>query len=95
MIELPKISWQKDGKCVGHAALRPDDFFIEGKYARNGATYSAHVMALKAVCAGCPVKKECLSFAIENREKYGIWGGKTSAERKNMLRTPKQERGAA
>lgn len=36
----------------------------------------------KRVCARCPVQEECLSWAIENGEQWGIWGGKTPEERK-------------
>ena len=29
----------------------------------------------KATCAQCPVMLECREWAIENNERYGIWGG--------------------
>ena len=29
----------------------------------------------KLICLDCPLKVACKSTAIENREKYGIWGG--------------------
>ncbi|MBL0202903.1 MAG: WhiB family transcriptional regulator [Candidatus Microthrix sp.] len=29
----------------------------------------------KAVCAECPVRQDCLEFAISVREKEGVWGG--------------------
>ena len=38
--------------------------------------------AAKAVCDTCPVKQECLEYALEAREGYGIWGGLTELERK-------------
>lgn len=40
----------------------------------------------KAICARCPVQVECLEYALENREQYGVWGGTTRDERKAMLR---------
>lgn len=42
--------------------------------------------AAKAVCNTCPVKQECLEYALEAREAYGIWGGMTELERKALLR---------
>ncbi len=36
----------------------------------------------KALCGRCPVENECLAFAIENAEQYGIWGGMNHAERR-------------
>ncbi|MBK6501453.1 MAG: WhiB family transcriptional regulator [Candidatus Microthrix parvicella] len=39
----------------------------------------------KAVCAECPVRQDCLEFAISVREKEGVWGGATAAERRAAL----------
>lgn len=35
----------------------------------------------KAVCAGCPVRDECLAHAQAAGERYGVWGGLTADER--------------
>jgi WhiB family redox-sensing transcriptional regulator len=43
---------------------------------RNG-----DVMLAKKFCEECPVKNECLQFALVNNEQYGIWGGLTLKER--------------
>lgn len=32
--------------------------------------------AARAICAECPVRKECRQFAQDNHEEYGIWAGK-------------------
>ncbi len=29
----------------------------------------------KALCAACPIRKGCLSAAIDRREPWGVWGG--------------------
>jgi WhiB family redox-sensing transcriptional regulator len=39
----------------------------------------------KAICATCPVRIECLDYAIEIREPHGIWGGLNELERKAVL----------
>ena len=39
----------------------------------------------KAVCAQCPVKAECLEFALATNQDSGIWGG-TSEEERRLLR---------
>lgn len=36
----------------------------------------------KKICSTCPVRKECLSFALVNNLKYGVWGGMSYHERK-------------
>jgi len=38
------------------------------------------------VCAGCAVRDECLDFALETRQRYGIWGGTTERQRRRMIR---------
>ena len=38
----------------------------------------------KAVCRGCEVKTECLGFALENMERYGVWGGFSERERRSI-----------
>jgi hypothetical protein len=35
----------------------------------------------KRICAQCPVRAECLDYAIAADEKHGIWGGLNRAER--------------
>ena len=40
----------------------------------------------KTICADCPVLNPCLEFAIEHREKNGVWGGATERERMRIIR---------
>jgi WhiB family redox-sensing transcriptional regulator len=44
------------------------------------------VTAAKAVCAACPVRQECLAFALRTGQGHGIWGGLTVEERQQALR---------
>lgn len=39
-----------------------------------------------ALCAICPVRDECLDYALESRERFGIWGGTTDKERRKLIR---------
>lgn len=62
--------------------LRPaqaDDFFPD--VAGRGAAFGGP----KAVCRSCPVTAECLQFALDGREAYGLWGGLTTPERDRLL----------
>lgn len=53
-------------------------FFIE----RNGSNRPA-----KKVCSGCPVKVQCLQWAIDNRElEHGVYGGLDPHERQQLVR---------
>jgi WhiB family redox-sensing transcriptional regulator len=39
----------------------------------------------KVICSRCPVRGECLDFALRVREPHGIWGGLTELERRSLL----------
>lgn len=40
----------------------------------------------KAVCDRCPVREHCLEHALGSREREGVWGGFTEAERRRIVR---------
>ena len=65
MIEENSIAegWQDFANCLG---VDPDLFFPE----RGASTREA-----KEVCRGCVVRGDCLEYALQNSEKFGIWGG--------------------
>lgn len=37
-----------------------------------------------AVCKLCPHADKCLAFALRNRMDFGVWGGKTTAQRRKL-----------
>jgi WhiB family redox-sensing transcriptional regulator len=61
----------------------PDLFFPE----RGASTREA-----KAVCRGCEVRDECLEYALDQGEKFGIWGGLSERERRRVRRQRAMER---
>jgi WhiB family transcriptional regulator, redox-sensing transcriptional regulator len=65
-------SWRLEGLC---AETDPEAFFPE----KGGSTRDA-----KRVCAGCPVRMECLEYALGNDERFGIWGGLSERERRRV-----------
>jgi WhiB family redox-sensing transcriptional regulator len=42
--------------------------------------------AAEAVCAGCPVRVDCLEYALAAGEKFGIWGGVSQKARRRIKR---------
>ena len=42
----------------------------------------------KAVCRGCSVIDDCLTWALESGQDSGIWGGTSEEERREILRRP-------
>ncbi len=67
-------SWQADAACHDVDA---DLFFSLDEREQQQAL---------AVCASCPVRRECLEHAIANGEHYGIWGGTREGERRRLMR---------
>jgi WhiB family redox-sensing transcriptional regulator len=46
----------------------------------------------KAICAGCPVRVPCLAYALDHNERFGVWGGLSERERREL---PRGRRAAA
>ena len=44
------------------------------------------VAKAKAICDTCPVKAQCLEFALSDEIEFGIFGGVTPSERKAMAK---------
>ena len=38
----------------------------------------------KQLCSTCPVRRECLTYALESNQVDGIWGGLTLDERRRL-----------
>lgn len=73
-------SWQPVALCRGnHSHLFFPPTTSERKEERERRELRA-----KAVCRVCPVQADCLRYAIESTEQYGIWGGYTETERRQL-----------
>ncbi len=44
------------------------------------------VAAAVAACEGCPAREPCLRYALAAKERFGVWGGLTAAERQQLAR---------
>jgi WhiB family transcriptional regulator, redox-sensing transcriptional regulator len=74
-------TWQMKGLCRGnHSYL----FFPPSTVERKDERERREIKA-KAICSVCPVKEDCLEFALEIKEPYGIWGALTETERRQVL----------
>jgi WhiB family redox-sensing transcriptional regulator len=71
--------WMAKGRC---AETDPEVFFPE----KGGSTRQA-----KQVCRGCEVRVECLDYALRTDQRFGIFGGLSERERREL----KRSRGAA
>jgi len=42
--------------------------------------------AALGICAICPVASDCLDYALESKERFGVWGGTTERARRRLSR---------
>ncbi len=68
----PDTSWHEHAACRG---VDPELFFPP----RGGEWDEA-----RHVCERCPVRRECLEYALETGEKFGIWGGTSERQRRGL-----------
>jgi len=71
---LAPPAWQDRALC---AEVDPELFFPEP----GGSTGEA-----KRVCMACEVRAECLEFALETGDQFGIYGGLSPTERRRLPR---------
>ncbi|MDT7742058.1 MAG: WhiB family transcriptional regulator, redox-sensing transcriptional regulator [Actinomycetota bacterium] len=65
--------WRHRARCRGED---PDTLFVQGAQQRD----------VREVCKACPVRTECLAHALDNRIRFGVWGGMTERERRALLK---------
>jgi WhiB family transcriptional regulator, redox-sensing transcriptional regulator len=70
-----KASWRLAAAC------RPTDPELFFPPSESGKARE-QIAEAKAICAGCPVRRQCLEFALRTRQTHGIWGGLTELERR-------------
>lgn len=66
--------WMREARC---RHLDPGEFFPSD---------GVGVEVAKRICAECPVRTECLEYALEFRIDHGVWGGTSERERRRILR---------
>lgn len=66
--------WQERALC---AQTDPEAYFPD----KGGNGQDA-----KKTCQRCEVRVECLEYALDNGERFGIWGGLSERERRKLKR---------
>lgn len=73
--EFEDMEWASDAACIGED---PETF-----YPPPGRGFAE---TAKRICATCPVKEQCLQFALKYKQYWGVWGGFAEGERKPLHR---------
>lgn len=77
----PGTEWQQDGLCRDTDA----SVFFPPPHFEHKPEREAREAKAKGICAHCPVRAECLDWALATREPHGVWGGYSESERKQIL----------
>jgi WhiB family redox-sensing transcriptional regulator len=76
--QAERRDWWRSAACRD---ADPELFFPVTQYGPGaGETERA-----KAVCEACPVRRECLLYALTTGQAHGVWGGLTESERQPLL----------
>lgn len=71
--------WREFGSC---RKLETNMFFPVGQTGEA----EIKIARAKSVCVPCPVRQQCLEFAITTNQEYGVWGGHSEEERRIVRR---------
>lgn len=66
--------WQARALCKKYPDI---DFFPSDGYG---------VTVAQRICADCPVRTDCLEYALGHNEDHGVWGGASERERRRIRR---------
>jgi WhiB family transcriptional regulator, redox-sensing transcriptional regulator len=72
----PPDAWQARGLCAELPTSEADRLFFPERGQSSKAA--------RALCSECPVQAECLEYALERREAFGVWGGTTERDRRKI-----------
>jgi WhiB family redox-sensing transcriptional regulator len=86
--EHHRMDWRDKSACL---TADPELFFPVG----NTGPAVDQIDKAKAVCARCTVTEQCLQYALENGQDYGVWGGLSEDERRALKRRAARARRAS
>lgn len=78
--EMAALDWQQFGACRSEDAslfFSPETEGREDKQVR--------LEKAKRICGRCIVREFCRAYALENEEEFGVWGGLSEGERKELI----------
>lgn len=73
--------WHKAAICF---TLPPSTFFGDAEAQRSMSPLQIKQAA--EICETCPVFAQCLTYALEHKEQYGVWAGTSGRVRMRMQR---------
>jgi WhiB family transcriptional regulator, redox-sensing transcriptional regulator len=71
------LNWQSEATCAKPSNKYALDWFFSKDFKEK--------YAAKNMCFTCPVRSECLQWALEHRQIWGIWGGRDEVDIRRTL----------
>lgn len=71
------LNWQRNASCARPENKKSINWFFSKDFSEK--------YAAKNMCFSCPVRKNCLQWALEHRQIWGIWGGKDEVDIRRAL----------
>lgn len=84
---LEDVSWMNRAAC---RESDPKLFFPARDTEDNEPAVKTAYDLARDICADCSVINECLVYAMTINAESGMWGGKSPAERRKMIRTQRR-----
>jgi len=73
------LTWQEQARCA------VDDPEILNICFNDEDSEIDYTDAAKEICSQCPVRRQCLQYALDNEERFGVWGGADESTRRWAL----------
>jgi len=71
------LNWQSEATCAKPSNKYALDWFFSKDFKEK--------YAAKNMCSTCPVRSQCLQWALEHRQIWGIWGGRDEVDIRRTL----------
>jgi len=72
-----ELEWQRQAACARPENKTMIDYFFSKEFNKK--------YAAKNLCFSCPVRAQCLKWALEHKQIWGVWGGKDEVEIRRAL----------
>ena len=86
VLNVYRPDWQQSAAC--HEL--PLDLFFPS----SGMESSRNMNVIKPFCEACPVRVDCLTYALSHPDERGIWAGTTENDRRKIRSKNYNERHA-
>ncbi|MFV2172281.1 WhiB family transcriptional regulator [Actinomadura sp. LOL_016] len=86
----PDWRWQENAACRSFPL-----YLFFGKDAEPWQEKEKREEMAKEVCGGCSVRSDCLAYAVDRPERFGVWGAMGEDERRGERRRRKRRKSGA